>query len=517
MDIVAQLESCANELAVAAKNLADCLGDAEVSSSSASDRRFSSSSTTSRLRTPPEILPGSHGARHSVLANAWRIQSLMMEPADFLQHLAIQSQLIACLKWLGDFQVLACIPTTGSVSIRDVAHLSAVPQAQLSHVIRMTATAGFLREPEAGQVAHTTVSAQFASRPLFRDAARFLTESVAPAALHMPAHTRRLHDLGHLDDSTSVYSLALSNGFQSFQQECEQRPKLERQWASYLQLTGNTGENTMEVLTRLDWSNLGSACVVEAGAQSTELASTLADIYPALHFVVQINTSRPPGVNKRKRAQSIPKASSVGRDLPLQGNLSSGRITVQSRPVGTPQAVQDAAVYILHLPSSLSVSTLPTSRPSPSPASLSDVPSRSLSTRIVTELRTHLGVLSTSIHPTLILIPHLMLPAPGSLDPRAEATARMHDLTLFQLTNDRELEVSELTDLVGSVGDSFGRLVVVNELRHRNNLTAALAVKYQPYTSTLTNDLVQPTLDDHIAMRKAGIIISDAPDSIIEW
>lgn len=146
----------------------------------------------------------------------------------------------------------------------------------------------------------------------------------------------------------------------------------------------------------------------------------------------------------------------------LQQQQLSSRITVQKRSPGTPQTVE-AAVYVLRLPT-----------PSPS------MPSHSLPARIISELRAHLGVLRANSTATLIITPPL-LPEPGTVDADIEAIARVRDLSLLQLANERELEMSELVDMLNSVRDSMGRLVVVNKLQSRNNVTVALGVKYQAY------------------------------------
>ena len=146
----------------------------------------------------------------------------------------------------------------------------------------------------------------------------------------------------------------------------------------------------------------------------------------------------------------------------MQQQLNS-RITVQQRAPGTPQSVYDAAVYILRLPS-------------PSPA----MPSESLPARIIAELRAHIGVLRASSCATLVLTARL-LPEPGTVDPDVEAIARLRDLSLLQLANEREMEMLELMDILNSVRDSMGRLVLVNKLRSRNNATVAFKVQYQAY------------------------------------
>lgn len=464
MDSATQLEAYTDELTTAVKSLASYCRNAEVHYS------------TPQLLVPPEAPGEVHRARRTIVANVAKLQTLLVEPADFLQHLAGQNQLLACLQWLGEFQVLACIPLSGSVPAKDVADLAGVPEMQLCRVVRMTATAGFLNEPQPGHVAHTILSAPFVTKPSFLDAAMFLAETAAPTALQMAVATQRY---GHSNrPNESAYNLAF-NTSQTFQSACEQRSKLQRQWPAYLRYAGGVDDSVTEVLTRLDWLSLGNARIVEVGAQSTGMAIVLAELYPALNFIVQM---REPGPNngalpRRKsmsnRAPPLPTPTSLSRaSTPGAMNLKEmrqpqlgSRITVQKRTPGTPQTINDAAVYILHLPS-------------PSPG----VPSHSLPAQIIAELRAHLSVLRASSYATLILTPRL-LPEPGTVDPDVEAIARLRDLSLLQLANEREIEMAELVDILNSIRDSMGQLVVVNKLRSHNNATVALGVKYQAYAN----------------------------------
>jgi hypothetical protein len=186
--------------------------------------------------------------RKDILLKAATIRTLVCDPQEFLQQLAIQNQLIACLHWLAEFQVLACIPSMGSVSIKDVAQLSDVPEAQLQHIIRMSATAGFLHEAEDGHVRHTPISAQFAGRTSFRDAAIFLAEHAAPAALQMARYPK---------DASEDLDQSFEYERQTVRQKMEHQPKLERQCVAYFRHVGNecleSTEQRSEVLKRLDW------------------------------------------------------------------------------------------------------------------------------------------------------------------------------------------------------------------------------------------------------------------------
>jgi hypothetical protein len=133
------------------------------------------------------------------------------------------------------------------------------------------------------------------------------------------------------------------------------------------------------------------------------------------------------------------------------------RITVQRRTPAANQTVNDAAVYILRL----------------------STPSLSLRAQVLAELNAHLAVLRANALATLILAAPL-LPEAGSVQPDVEAMARSRDLSRLQLTNECELEVEELTELVNSVCDSRGRLIVFNKLRSRSGATVAVRVKYEP-------------------------------------
>lgn len=203
----------------------------------------------------------------------------------------------------------------------------------------------------------------------------------------------------------------------------------------------------------------------------------LADLYPALHFIVQMSEPGPSGhVPQQPMSDwwpptapaSLSRASTPGPKLGEMRQQLSSRITVQQRTPSTPQSVYDAAVYILRLPS-------------PS----TGVPSHSLSAHIIAELKAHIGVLRASSYATLVLTASL-LPEPGTVDPIVEAKARLRDLSLLQLANEREIEILELMEMLDSVRDSTGRLVLVKKHCSRDNAMVAFEVRYQTYADLPT-------------------------------
>jgi hypothetical protein len=172
---------------------------------------------------------------------------------------------------------------------------------------------------------------------------------------------------------------------------------------------------------------------MQVNAQSTEVATALAKMHSSLRFIVQMNepASSTDGIINARRLDAI----------------GGGRLTMQSRAPAAVQSVKDAAVYILRL-----------------------TESSSLREQVIAELNVHLHVLRANASSTLILaLPSLPEPA----------TARLWDLSRVQLTNGCELEVSDLVELINSVQDSRGRLVVVNKLCSRNSTTMVVGVKYE--------------------------------------
>lgn len=203
------------------------------------------------------------------------------------------------------------------------------------------------------------------------------------------------------------------------------------------------------------------------GAQSTSIAHSLADRYPSLRLVVQISHASPaPAYLDMDCLAPLSNRGWGGTDERTDRVASrSARITVTNRPAGARQPVTDAALYILHLP----------------PASSSGPAA------IRAQLQDHLGVLRANGAVMLVLTAGL-LPEPGSLsDPAVEAVALARDLGMLQLANEGEMAMVELLDMIQTVRDSVGKLVVTNRLRAPDGLVVAVAVQHQAYADAFAN------------------------------
>ncbi|KAK6837014.1 hypothetical protein PG987_007509 [Apiospora arundinis] len=412
MDKLGKLEAYSRQLSAAIKSL------------SAYRRRLESPDP---LDAESELDKELYSAKAEILAAASGIRCVVAGPTNLLQHLACQVELLACLRWLSEFQILACIPLQSSVPIKDVATLAGIQDHDhLARVIRFVATHEFLQvtEPQASVVSHTPLSAQFIANPSYVDALMFLSDTQMPSALHMAPATQH---------------------------------SLEAGWAGTGTGTGTgTGENAYNLA-------LSTTKPFHVGAKSTALVRYLAKRYQGLRLVVQKEKESPDVAQSPTHAATdlglaIPPQNPTDKPLDFVEPDLKSRILVTDRPAGSnqhqPQSVVDAAVYILHTDAV-------------APAA------------VLAQLQDHFGILRA--HGSMLLVlASRCLPEPGVLgNPEAEAVARARDLSMHQLLGATEWEMMDLLTTIESVGDDEGKLIVTDRLCSRDNVVRALAVKYQ--------------------------------------
>jgi hypothetical protein len=175
-------------------------------------------------------------------------------------NLEVKMQILPCLKWLGELQVLALVPLTGSICTSEVAGLAGILPGQLDLVVRMTATAGLLEPAKRGRVAHAQLSAAFVTDMSLLDATMFLAESAAPAALQMVAASQQDQGVGSGGESAYCISQGAS---QSFEASYLQQERLRRQWFAFHQCTVYQGDSLIETLGQLNWGSLEDRSIVD--------------------------------------------------------------------------------------------------------------------------------------------------------------------------------------------------------------------------------------------------------------
>lgn len=173
-----------------------------------------------------------------------------------------QVQLLASLQWLSSFQVLACIPIEHPTTFEDVAELASVPESQLIRVARITAMAGFLREPQPGHVVHSALSAQFVLEPFSLDALLFISDVVNPTSMQMTRATKTYGETQNPD--RTPYQLVFHTTPDSVVDT-----KLRRQHAAFDRLSAYNYVTDLSSI--YDWHSLGAGTVVEVRTASNVL------------------------------------------------------------------------------------------------------------------------------------------------------------------------------------------------------------------------------------------------------
>ncbi|KAF2847104.1 toxin biosynthesis regulatory protein AflJ [Plenodomus tracheiphilus IPT5] len=424
MDLV-QLDALCSELTVAAESL-KALCEGSGNNSPASIGLFKDS-----LHPPIQLQDDISTARSNLCGVATRLQILLADPTCFIRQMAIQNQLLACLKWLGEYQITAYVPLSDSISLEELAELADVSEYTLSRVVRMTATAGFLHEPQLGYIAHTPLSSSFTNELTYFDAAMFLANRVAPSALDMTYFPQK--------QEAGASTMAVLKSAQTFALDRAQEPKLNRQWLAYYHSVGGMNHDVTTLIHVLNWHSLGGASVVH----------TLAHVSHALQVIVQTYDYTPADLAMK----------GLGNDE--QDAVASRRIIVQRRKPAIQQPVRDAAVYIL--------------QPSFDARSTEDITPQEL---LAIELKSHYNILQANPSAVLIVAP-VLLPEPGSVPVNMEVQARIIDFAEIQFNKRSAMEVTELFQLTESICDAHGRLIVTNRLRSVDGATIALAVQYQ--------------------------------------
>ncbi|CAI6332003.1 unnamed protein product [Periconia digitata] len=387
------------------------------------------------------------------------VQSLLfqMEPITFLQHAAYQSQVIACLHWLGKFQVLAYLPLDSEqgLAVQDLAELADVPAEVLSRVTALMSSCQFLSVPTIGFVAHTPLSANFVQRPAQLDAAMFLCETAVPASLKMT-----------------------SNEFPALRVDWE-NPRVQRLWPRFFVSAMGGAAHDSEILELLDWAGMeprispstpsssfqslgggisgggvgggGRGRVVMVGHNADDAGfRQLALEHPKLHFILQSSSGH-------NTADTIKRGN---KNLQSSDVSEISNVTLCQRNPGTPQSIKDANCYLVSATNNLTTTTT--------------------LIQVRAELQAHLSVLRANRAAVLILTSTVATPlTTGPVLPYAIPLTQVRDLQLLQITGTPYLTLPDLLDTVKSVQDGHGGLTVVKQLHTANSTLLGLGIRYQ--------------------------------------
>jgi hypothetical protein len=125
----------------------------------------------------------------------------------------------------------------------------------------MAMTNNFLRETDAGGLAHSSTSAPFVTSSNLYDWALYMTNASAPTAAKLVQATEKWGSTESKNET--AYNLAMSTDLPFFD-HMAQDPKMMKQFASYMKNVTASSATSMKHLVRgYDWASLKDATVVD--------------------------------------------------------------------------------------------------------------------------------------------------------------------------------------------------------------------------------------------------------------
>ncbi|KAJ4389513.1 hypothetical protein N0V93_006983 [Gnomoniopsis smithogilvyi] len=369
------------------------------------------------------------------------------EPDNLLRTLVSQTQLLAGLHWLNKSQVLACIPPGEAVPFENVAEMAYVSLAELSRVIRFTATFGFLSEPQTDLVAHTSLSRHFLNKTSLSDAIMFFGDAVFTQMLKTPFTTQLQDRAAH--GHSPFQSLHPGTPFKL---DAHYPPRLKRQATAFqrqvLQRALSSERTTADLLG--PWMadpspNTFTVVQVCCEPDAIHVARAIACRHPQLYSVIQLDAET---------------------GLVCDGSeddTNPGHVTIQHCAPISAQRVKDAWLYIIHLPTP---SVLPT-----------PVDMLSCATHM---LWAHFDILRQNRSSRLVLVANGLVGS-AKVNSKAEAATRMYDLLLMQMTTDKQaITMNQMEQLLSTIRDTSWGLVIWRKEISDSHPTVAIEVGLAP-------------------------------------
>lgn len=236
------------------------------------------------IDTPVNVLPSTapeaaHVLRHKLKQDALKLFRLASGPSEYVAHVALnvihapfqsdqlhrltsfQHQYTTCLRYLGHFKIFSIVPTTGSISLSNIAIIASVPLPQLTSVIRMAMTSGLFTPHSPSRVGHSATSLLIATSPEFAAWATCATEHMFNASAKLAqANERwgRSEEMCH-----SAFNMAFATEL-PFPEYLAQTPAMGRDIGNFVKATQMVEANDLRHLVNgFDWQSLGAALVID--------------------------------------------------------------------------------------------------------------------------------------------------------------------------------------------------------------------------------------------------------------
>ncbi|KAI1138547.1 putative O-methyltransferase [Hypoxylon sp. FL0543] len=245
------------------------------------------------------LSPDLEHSRNLVIEANQELNDLLQGPRNILfNH---QHNQLLYLKFITQFGIAHRIPLDGEMSYEELAAGIGVDSAAVCRILRFAIANRIFREPRPGVVAHSAASRQIAQDPAIADWASANVNEMWPSA-EKAVDALIKWPLAEEPNQTG-FSLAHGTN-DSFYIELSKNPERARRFGGAMSFfTTGPGYSLSHLTDNYPWDSVGSGTVVDVGGSHGDIAFALARKYPSLRLIVQelpevvANSKKEAGVN----------------------------------------------------------------------------------------------------------------------------------------------------------------------------------------------------------------------------
>ncbi|KAI1198510.1 putative O-methyltransferase [Nemania serpens] len=348
------------------------------------------------LGLPPDL----EKLRVAALEATQELNDLLQGPRDMLfnHHLVY-------LKFISRFDIAKQVPVDGEITFGDLAAKIGVDEAALCRILRLGIAHRVFRELRPGAVSHSAASRQIADDPNMADWVSSSVNDMWPSAERVVDALEKW-PLAEEPNQTG-FTLA-NNTTDSFYAELSKDPERARRFGGAMSFfTTGDGYSLRHLTGGYAWSQIGAGTVVDVGGSEGDAAFAIAHKYPDIRLIVQ----------------ELPEVVAISKEQP------GLNVKFMAHDFFKEQPIKNADVYLYRWV-------------------LHNWPDK------------HCVQILNSLVPALkpgarVLIMDFVMPPPLVLPNSIDRKLRAMDVTMLEIGNAKERNLSEWNQLLSQADDRF--------------------------------------------------------------
>lgn len=189
---------------------------------------------------------------------------------------------MSTLHWIYHFKIAEAVPLDRAVTFAEIAKARGVDEDYLKRILRYAMTNRIFREPEAGLVAHTSVSALLVRSKSLNDWVGYTCEETYPSSAKLVEAYEKYG--ASQKPNEAAYSVAFNTDKPMFVHLAE-FPERERRFANtMIEMTSTDGYGVHHLVNGYKWEDIGKATVVDVSPGMLLRTSKMSNIVDSNYY-----------------------------------------------------------------------------------------------------------------------------------------------------------------------------------------------------------------------------------------